>query len=140
MHPDLCRYTSTQFYQGQLSAHSSKEFQFLSTADLPGTGAWLIPVRHVKPVQECSEEIEVIKETFENFLSGTCRDKDGRSCPLRRYDIIFVAPYDAQINALSDVLPDILVGTVDRFQGQEAPVVLMSMTASSAEETSRGLD
>jgi superfamily I DNA and/or RNA helicase len=54
-------------------------------------------------------------------------------------DIIVVAPYNAQVNALSDALPGLRVGTVDRFQGQEAPVALVSMTASSAEETSRGL-
>ncbi len=50
-----------------------------------------------------------------------------------------VAPYNAQVNALSDALPGIRVGTVDKFQGQEAPVALVSMTASTAEETSRGL-
>ena len=56
-------------------------------------------------------------------------------------DIIVVAPYNAQVNALRDALPDgIRVGTVDKFQGQEAPVCLVSMTASSAEETSRGME
>ena len=52
-----------------------------------------------------------------------------------------VAPYNAQVNALRDALPaGIRVGTVDKFQGQEAPVCIVSMTASSAEETSRGLE
>ena len=60
--------------------------------------------------------------------------------PLRKSDIIVVAPYNAQVNALSDALPDIRVGTVDKFQGQEAPVAIVSMTASSAEETSRGIE
>ncbi len=59
---------------------------------------------------------------------------------IRPNDIIVVAPYNAQVNALSDALPGIRVGTVDRFQGQEAPVALVSMTASSAEETTRGLE
>ena len=56
-------------------------------------------------------------------------------------DIIVVAPYNAQVNALQDALPTgIRVGTVDKFQGQEAPVCLVSMTASSAEETTRGME
>ncbi|MFD2815048.1 AAA domain-containing protein [Paracoccus aerius] len=61
--------------------------------------------------------------------------------PLCESDIIVVAPYNAQVNALSDALPrGIRVGTVDKFQGQEAPVCLVSMTASSAEETSRRME
>ena len=59
---------------------------------------------------------------------------------MRPSDIIVVAPYNVQVNALSDALPGIRAGTVDKFQGQEAPVALISMTASTAEETSRGLD
>jgi len=60
---------------------------------------------------------------------------------MRQSDIIVVAPYNAQVNALREVLPQgIRVGTVDKFQGQEAPVCLVSMTASSAEETPRGMD
>lgn len=56
-------------------------------------------------------------------------------------DIILVAPYNAQVNALLDTLPkNIRVGTVDKFQGQEAPICLVSMTASSADESSRGLE
>ena len=60
---------------------------------------------------------------------------------MRESDIIVVAPYNAQVNALREALPDgIRVGTVDKFQGQEAPVCLVSMTASSTEETPRGMD
>jgi len=61
--------------------------------------------------------------------------------PVRQSDIIVVAPYNAKVNALRDALPvGIRVGTVDKFQGQEAPICLVSMTASSAEETPRGMD
>ncbi|EYD74039.1 Superfamily I DNA and RNA helicase and helicase subunit [Rubellimicrobium mesophilum DSM 19309] len=60
---------------------------------------------------------------------------------MRESDIIVVAPYNAQVNALRDALPaGIKVGTVDKFQGQEAAACLVSMTASSAEETSRGME
>ena len=59
---------------------------------------------------------------------------------MRASDIIVVAPYNAQVNALRDALPEaIRVGTVDKFQGQEAPIVFFSMAASSGEDVSRGL-
>ena len=90
--------------------------------------------------QICPEEIEAVHNTIDRLLDGTWTDRNGRSRPVRESDIIVVAPYNAQVNALSDALPGIRVGTVDKFQGQEAPIALVSMTASSSEETSRGLD
>ncbi|MBW6496438.1 MAG: hypothetical protein K0B16_18160 [Burkholderiaceae bacterium] len=75
------------------------------------------------------------------LLTCAWTEKDGTTQPMRQSDIIVVAPYNAQVNALREVLPQgIRVGTVDKFQGQEAPVCLVSMTASSAEETPRGMD
>src|SRR3546814_8522504 len=75
------------------------------------------------------------------LLSGRWTNKDGLSRPLRPADIIVVAPYNAQVNALQEALFDeIRVGTVDKFQGQEAPICLVSMTASSVEEIPRGME
>ena len=74
------------------------------------------------------------------MLAGTWTDHSGKDAAIQASEIIVVAPYNVQVNALSDALPGIRVGTVDKFQGQEAAVSLVSMTASSAEETSRGLD
>jgi len=74
-------------------------------------------------------------------LCGTWTEKDGTTRPMCESDIIVVAPYNAQVNALREDLPaGIRVGTVDKFQGQEAPVCLVSMTASSAEEIPRGIE
>jgi uncharacterized protein len=139
MHPDLCRYISEQFYEGRLHAHPSTTRQGVEAEALPRAGAFLVPVAHEGRAQDCPEEIDAIRQTIDRLLAGTWTDRDGRTRPMRPADIIVVAPYNAQVNALSDALPDIRVGTVDRFQGQEAPVALVSMTASSAEETSRGL-
>jgi uncharacterized protein len=98
-------------------------------------------VNHEGNAQIASEEVAAIQDTIDDLLTGTWTEKDGTERPMRRSDIIVVAPYNAQVNALQDALPDgIRVGTVDKFQGQEAPVCLVSMTASSAEETSRGME
>ncbi|WP_299663151.1 TM0106 family RecB-like putative nuclease [uncultured Ruegeria sp.] len=140
MHPDLCAYISEQFYEGRLHSHESTGNQRIVASTLPKTGAWIVPVDHDGCAQECPAEVDAIVQTVETLLSGTWRDKEGNERDIRPNDIIVVAPYNAQVNALSDALPGIRVGTVDRFQGQEAPVALVSMTASSAEETTRGLE
>lgn len=140
MHPDLCAYISSQFYEDRLESHPSTALQSVEARGLPSCGAWRVPVDHEGRAQICAEEIEAIRDTIERLLAGTWTDRNGRSRPVCESDIIVVAPYNAQVNALSEALPAIRVGTVDRFQGQEAPVALVSMTASSSEETSRGLD
>ena len=87
------------------------------------------------------EEVEAIRAACSDLLAGLWTDREGNTRPMTEEDIIVVAPYNAQVNALRDALPaGIRVGTVDKFQGQEAPVCIVSMTASSAEETSRGLE
>lgn len=140
MHPDLCAYISNQFYGGRLVAHPSTAQQAVQAARLPPAGAFMVPVDHEGRAQDCPEEIEAIRRAIDALLGGTWTDREGATRPLRPSDIIVVAPYNVQVNALSDALPGIRVGTVDKFQGQEAPVALISMTASTAEETSRGLD
>ena len=140
MHPDLCRYISSQFYEDRLESHPSTARQSVEARRLPRYGAWRVPVAHEGRAQICPEEVEAIRDTIERLLAGAWTDRDGSSRPVCESDVIVVAPYNAQVNELSDALPGIRVGTVDKFQGQEAPVALVSMTASSSEETSRGLD
>ncbi len=140
MHPDLCGYVSAQFYEGRLRSHPSVALQVVEAPDLPPSGAWRVPVEHESRAQVSPEEVEAVGRTIDRLLAGTWTDRNGNRCPFRESDVIVVAPYNAQVNALSDALPDIRVGTVDKFQGQEAPVALVSMAASTAEETSRGLD
>lgn len=140
MHPDLCRYISDQFYDGRLVSHPSTARQQIAVAGLPPAGAFLIPVEHEGRAQESPEEVAEIRKIVDALLKGHWTDREGKTRALRPDDIIVVAPYNMQVNALADALPSIRVGTVDKFQGQEAAVALVSMTASSAEETKRGLD
>ncbi len=140
MHPDLCAYISAQFYEGRLYNHPSTAFQVVEAPDLPSSGAWRVPVEHEGRAQVSPEEVEVVRRTVDRLLAGTWTGRNGDRRPFRESDVIVVAPYNAQVNAISDALPGIRVGTVDKFQGQEAPVALVSMAASTAEETSRGLD
>jgi hypothetical protein len=67
-------------------------------------------------------------------------DEKGRSRPLQLNDVLIVAPYNAQVSDLSKRIPHALVGTVDKFQGQQAPVVIYSLTTSSPEDAPRGME
>jgi uncharacterized protein len=141
MHPEVCRFISEQVYEGRLTSHPDTGHQAVRGTQFPEAGVFWVPVPHEGNAQIATDEVEAIRVAVTDLLKGTWTEKDGTSRPMRASDIIVVAPYNAQMNALRDALPDaIRVGTVDKFQGQEAPVCLVSMTASSAEETPRGMD
>ena len=141
MHPEVCRFISEQVYEGRLTSHADTARQGVSGARFPEAGAFWVPVAHEGNAQVSTEEVAAIQAAVADLLQGEWTEKDGTRRPMRETDIIVVAPYNAQVNALRDALPlGIRVGTVDKFQGQEAPVCLVSMTASSAEETPRGMD
>lgn len=68
-------------------------------------------------------------------------DRTGAQRPLTAFDVLVVAPYNSQVAALRRALPaQILVGTVDKFQGKQAPIVIYSMATSSSQEAPRGLE
>jgi uncharacterized protein len=141
LHPDICAFISDQVYEGRLHSHPLTAQQKVSGTALPEAGAWWVPVQHEGNAQISDEEVSAISETVRDLLVGRWTGQSGETRPLVHSDIIVVAPYNAQVNALREALPpDVRVGTVDKFQGQEAPVCLVSMTASSAEETARGME
>lgn len=141
MHPEVCRFISEQVYEGRLTSHPDTAYQRVAGTALPEAGAFWVPVSHEGNAQIAQEEVAAIGKSVTDLLDGSWTEKDGSTRPMSETDILVVAPYNAQVNALRDALPlGVRVGTVDKFQGQEAPVCLVSMTASSAEETSRGME
>lgn len=141
MHPEVCGFISEQVYEGRLTSHPDTARQRVTGTTLPEAGAFWVPIAHEGNAQIAQEEVAAIGRTVGALLGGNWTEKDGSTRPMRETDIIVVAPYNAQVNALRDAIPSgVRVGTVDKFQGQEAPACLVSMTASSAEETSRGME
>ncbi|ARR57474.1 nuclease (plasmid) [Rhizorhabdus wittichii DC-6] len=141
MHPEVCDFISDQVYEGRLASHSDTKRQSVTGTAWPTAGAFWVPVVHDGNAQFAAEEVAAIGAAIENLLQGSWTDKNGATRPIGPGDIIVVAPYNAQVNALRAGLPSsIRVGTVDKFQGQEAPICLVSMTASSADETARGME
>ena len=82
---------------------------------------------------------EAIADQVDKLLKGTWTDRHGVVRQITLDDILIVAPYNAQVRCLRGAMPDARIGTVDKFQGQEAPVVFFSMAASTGEDVNRGL-
>ncbi len=142
MHPKVCGYISEQFYEGRVHSNPGTAHQSIHAPSLPEAGAYFVPVSHEEPrMQQCEEEGEAVRSVIRDLLRGSWTDRHRQKKPLAPRDIIVVAPFNAQVNLLREMLPDdIKVGTVDKFQGQEAAVALVSMTSTSAEGTPRGMD
>lgn len=142
MHPRVCGFISEAVYEGRLHSDEAAGVQKLES-EVEGSlvGARMREVVHFGRSQVCPEEIDAIAQQIARLEGATYRDRDGRERPISHSDILVVAPYNAQVNALRARLPwAVRVGTVDRFQGQEAPVCLVSMTTSSGEELPRDID
>ncbi|RNC97005.1 MAG: TM0106 family RecB-like putative nuclease [Oricola sp.] len=141
MHPRICGFISTAVYEGRLrSDHASGTQALISREGEDLVGAGMRSVTHLGRSQVSPEEIQAITDRIAEILGATYRDRDGKERTIGHSDILVVAPYNAQVNALRTAFPsEIRVGTVDRFQGQEAPVCLVSMTTSSGEELPRDI-
>ena len=142
MHPDVCRFISDIVYEGRLTSDDGTARQkILGDPSRQLSGVHLIEVAHAGNSQSSSEEVAAILVEIGFLLGTTFRDRDGNERSLDLSDILVVAPYNLQVNALKAGLPPgARVGTVDKFQGQEAPVCIVSMTSSSADEIPRGVD
>jgi uncharacterized protein len=97
-------------------------------------------VDHLASASDSPEEAETVSGLIRDLLAGTWTDQAGRVAPVTLADILVVTPYNAQVNLLRDRLPEgARVGTVDKFQGQQAPVVIFSTASSSAQDAPRGV-
>jgi uncharacterized protein len=143
LHPSICRFTSEIFYAGRLEPRKDLSAQRVNgIAPVDGSGIRFVPVEHEGNRNESPEEVEVVADLVERALDAnlTWTDKDDNEHALRLEDILIVAPYNAHVSALAEKLPSgARIGTVDKFQGQEAPVVIYSMATSTAEEAPRGM-
>jgi uncharacterized protein len=142
--PPVCAFTSELFYEGKLRAREGLERQTLvGTQGLDGSGLWLLPVEHDGNRAWSAEEIDAVSALVDRVLAAGSRwvDADGVAHALEGRDVLVVAPYNAHVNRLTDRLSPrgVRVGTVDRFQGQEAPVVIYAMAASTPDDAPHGM-
>jgi superfamily I DNA and/or RNA helicase len=99
-----------------------------------------VPISHSGNQNRSTEEVNAIKAIVRKLIGSEWTDRHGIKSRLSNKDILIVAPYNAQVAALGDALPEFRVGTVDKFQGQEAAIVIYSMTSSSQQDAPRGMN
>ena len=145
MHSSVCSFISESIYEGRLLAHpdcNRQKIQAPPTATLVTReqGIQFSPVEHEGNTQRSEEEVSRVKEIVSELLGRDYSDKSGATRPLGLDDILIMSPYNAQVSALKRSLPDgARIGSVDRFQGQEAPICIYSLSSSYGEYGSRGL-
>ncbi|WP_183093202.1 TM0106 family RecB-like putative nuclease [Nocardioides stalactiti] len=143
MHPDLCNRVSVLSYEGRLNAAPAASERSLD--GIP-SGLHVVNVDHSGNRTESFEEAAEIVALVRASIGAQWSDPDDPSTPrpLTASDFLVVAPYNAQVAVIHDALARaglgaVRVGTVDKFQGQEAPIAIVSMTASSHGDVPRGM-
>jgi len=141
MHPDVCRFVSEIVYDSRLDGLP----ELAAQATAFGTGLRYLPVEHVGNVATSPEEALRITREITAMRGGSWTNRKDETRPLKESDFMVVAPYNAQVRRLRQALQaaglgNVPVGTVDKFQGREAPVVFYSMATSSAEDVPRSLE
>lgn len=136
LRPELCAFTSEAYYKGCLRPAAICASRSLAS----GNGLVVLPVTHEARSQSSREEADAVATEIGRVLGTSFTDDNGRTRPLAPDDILVVAPYNAQVRALRARVPDsVRVGTVDKFQGQEAPIVFVSFASSSGADAPRGI-
>ena len=143
LHPAICDFTSEMFYESRLQPIKGLELQAIrSQGRVRGSGLRFLPVAHQGNQNSSPEEAEAIAKLVAEILgsSTTWMDRLGVERLVTLDDILIIAPYNAQVFDLKDKIPGARIGTVDKFQGQEAPIVIYSMTTSTHADAPRGMN
>jgi uncharacterized protein len=148
--PSICAYTSELFYAGQLMSKPGLERQSLDGNGMfDGAGLWVVPVEHQGNRNASVEEADLIVDLVHRLLApgSMWTDESGQPHQIAPADIRIITPFNAQVVRLREKFEvrsskfDVAnIGTVDKFQGQEAAVSIYSMATSHPEEAPRGME
>ncbi|MCU1457147.1 MAG: protein of unknown function, putative recB domain [Actinomycetia bacterium] len=137
MHPAVCAFVSEVAYESRLHSERGLEHQSIDGF----AGLRFVPVSGGGNRSWSAEEVEAVDGLVRGLVGRTWTDRDGRTRALSLDDVLVVTPYNAQVAKLAERLPEgARVGTVDKFQGQEAPVTIYSMATSSADDVPRTME
>jgi predicted RecB family nuclease len=147
MHSAVNKFISDAIYEGKLETAPDNDHQSIKLPEgyqgilNKEAGIITVPVAHEGNTQASDEEVEQISLLANQLIGRIFTSKKGVERAIGWEDILFVAPYNHQVNKLKTALGEkVIVGSVDKFQGQEAPIVFLSMCASNANESPRGMN
>lgn len=146
LHPEIRRFVSETFYDNRLLGIEGLELQeILGEGNFAGSGIRTVEVEHEGNANASTEEAVAVAHIVQDVIGRPWRDKDGEERVVEPKDVLVVTPFNAQIREIEDELGQstktgIRIGTVDKFQGQQAPVVVYSMASSSPDYAPRGME
>jgi len=147
MHPALCKFISEAVYDARLRSDELAANQriladiSLDPEAIAPAGLRFVPVDSLGCTQRSPLEAERLSQTYNALIGKTWVNRDGNEQVIDTDAILVVSPYNMQVDLLRRTLPaGARVGTVDKFQGQEAPIVLISMATSSGDDLSRNIE
>jgi uncharacterized protein len=145
MHPDVCAFVSEVVYESRLRSADECANQAVVVDGIAETGLRFMAVDHEGNTQSSDEEADRIASEIQRMLRGSFTNAAGATAPLRETDFLVVAAYNAQVRHITSALArtglhSVPVGTVDKFQGRQAPVVFFSMATSSGTELPRDIE
>jgi len=146
MHPDVCRFISDAVYDGRLEPEASNARQVLLLGPdahplLKSAGIVFGPIDHAGCRQQSEQEAVLVADVYASALRQRYTDRHGVTHAMTAGNVLVVAPYNMQVNLLKRKLPAAArAGTVDKFQGQEAELVIVSMTTSSDQDLPRFME
>jgi predicted RecB family nuclease len=143
LHPSICAYTSELFYDGKLRSRQGLDCQRIKGfAPLEQPGLYFLGVEHSGNQNNAPEEAQAIASLVQSILGSKASwiDRDGKERNLSIDDIVIITPYNAQVFEIELHLPGARVGTVDKFQGQQAPIAIYSTATSTHADAPRGME
>ena len=146
LHPKLREFISENFYDGRLKNFDDTKKRKIIFSDskelIPETGIVMVDANHKEICRQKSEEEgKLVKNYYKKLIGSTFLNEKNVEKKMNEEDILVVAPYNVQVNYLKSILPKgARVGTIDKFQGQQAPVTIISMTTSDSDSLPRNVD
>ncbi len=142
LHPSVCQFISDAFYDSRLLANTvtGQRRLDLQSNILKNQGITVINAQHDNCAQKSPEEAAIITQHYKQVIGKAFTDENGNTRVITEDDILIVTPYNMQVNLLKTMLPNARIGTVDKFQGQEAPIVFISMVTSNTKSLQHNVE
>ncbi len=141
LHPNINLFTSENFYEDRLLVNENninRKIEYKKNSIIETEGIRTVLMKHQDRSQTSIEEFEIIKKIIDQVMGCKFTDFDKTERKISIDDILIVSPFNAQVNFLKARLnKGARCGTIDKFQGMEAPITIISMTSSSVDDLPR---
>ena len=141
LHPNINLFTSENFYENRLLVNENninRKIEYKKNSIIKNEGIHTVLMKHQDRSQTSVEEFEIIKKIMDQVMGCKFIDFDKTERKISIDDILIVSPFNAQVNFLKARLKKgARCGTIDKFQGMEAPITIISMTSSSVDDLPR---